>query len=120
MEDSKNIISKVRSIGRLFYLNTILLIFVFLLPYVVSYIHPEIPRIELLVISAVMLTLVIIFYCIILIRLYSEVKGIISPAESLAEKMMRCKLRIEHGLDYCVKCPDSYICASGNESSGQK
>ena len=112
MKDSKNIISKVRSIGKLFYLNSILLILVFLFPYAASFIYPEIPRIELLVISAILFTLVMIFYCIILTALSSVIKGINSPAVSLAEKMMKCKLRIENGLDYCAKCPDGYTCAS--------
>lgn len=29
---------------------------------------------------------------------------------TLAKKMMMCKLRMKHGYDYCVKCPDSYTC----------
>lgn len=29
---------------------------------------------------------------------------------TLADKIMTCKLRMEHGLNYCVKCPDSYKC----------
>ena len=103
----------IRSIHRLFCLNTILLIIVSLLPYIIPYVYPEISNVELLVISAVGLTLVMISYYIILIHLSSAVKGITSPAESLAEKMMKCKQRIENGLDYCVKCPDSYACASG-------
>ena len=113
MEDSKKILSRIKSIGRLFYLNTILLIIAYLSPYIIPYIYPEISNVELLIISAVGMTIVMIFYCIILIRLSYVARGIISPAESLAEKMMKCKLRIENGLDYCVKCPDSYTCASG-------
>ena len=31
--------------------------------------------------------------------------------DALANKMMRCKLRKQHGLSYCAKCPDSYTCA---------
>ena len=115
MEDSKNIMPRIKSIRKLFFLNTIFLIIVYLFPYIIPYIYPEIPYVELLAISAIMLTVVIISYCVILIRLSSAVKGITSPAESLAEKMMKCKLRIENGLDYCVKCPDSYTCASGKE-----
>lgn len=78
-------------------------------------IYPKISNVELLAISAIMMTIAVIFYCIILIRLSSVAKGIVSPAESLAEKMMSCKLRIKNGLYYCVKCPDSYTCASGAE-----
>ena len=115
MVDSKNIILRVKSIRRLFYMNTILLIFVSLLLYIIPYIYPKISDVELLVISAIMITIVMIFYCIISIRLSSVLKGIISPVESLAEKMMSCKLRIENGLDYCAKCPDGYTCASGKE-----
>lgn len=29
---------------------------------------------------------------------------------TLATKMMKCTLRKQYGLDYCVKCPDSYSC----------
>lgn len=29
---------------------------------------------------------------------------------TLADKIMTCKLRMENGLNYCVKCPDSYKC----------
>lgn len=113
MVDPKNIMLKIKSIRRLFYLNTILLIFVSLLSYIIPYIYPEIPDVELLTIFAIMITVVMIFYIIISIRLSSVLKGIASPVESLAEKMMSCKLRIENGLDYCVKCPDGYACASG-------
>ncbi len=110
--DSKNIILKIKSIRKLFYMTTILLIFVSLLPYIVPYIYPKISDIELLVISAIMMTIVMILYCVVLIRMSSVAKGIISPTESLAEKIMSCKLRIKNGLNYCVRCPDSYTCAS--------
>ena len=30
--------------------------------------------------------------------------------DTLASKIMKCSLRKQHGLDYCVKCPDSYTC----------
>ena len=113
MADSKNIILTVKSIRRLFYMTTILLIFVSLLPYIAPYIYPKISDIELLVISAIMMTIVMILYCVILIRMSSVVKRITSPAESLAEKIMSCKLRIKNGLNYCIRCPDSYTCASG-------
>ena len=116
MIDQKNIILKIRSIHRLFYLNTILLIFIYLLSYIIQYIYPKIYNVELLVMSAIMMTIVMIFYCIILIRLSSVVKGINSPTTPLAEKMMSCKLRIKNGLDYCVKCPDGYACASGKKN----
>lgn len=112
MVDSKNMLLKIKSIRRLFYLNTVLLIFISLLSYIIPYIYPKISNIELLVISSIMMTIVMIFYCIILIRISSVAKGITSTAESLAEKMMSCKLRIKNGLDYCVKCPDGYTCAS--------
>lgn len=116
MVDSKNIILKIKSIHRLFYLNTILLIFVSILSYIIPYIYPKISDVELLVMSAIMMTIVMILYCIVLIRLSFVVKGITSPATSLAEKMMSCKLRIKNGLDYCAKCPDGYICASGKKN----
>lgn len=111
--DSKIIISKIKSIRRLFYLNTILFIFISLLSYIIPYIYPKSSSIELLVISSIMMAIVMIFYCIILIRISFLAKGIASPAESLAEKMMSCKLRIKNGLNYCVKCPEGYTCASG-------
>lgn len=113
--DSKIIISKIKSIRRFFYLNTVLLIFIYILSYMIPYIYPNIPNVEILAISAISMTIVMIFYCIILICMSSVVKGIISPAESLAEKMMSCKLRVKNGLDYCAKCPDGYTCASGKE-----
>jgi len=62
MADSKNIILTVKSIRRLFYMTTILLIFVSLLPYIAPYIYPKISDIELLVISAIMMTIVMILY----------------------------------------------------------
>lgn len=105
----------IKSVRRLFYYNTILLIIVCLLPYVIPYIYPEIPHIELLAISAIGITLVMIFYFIIFIMLSRIVRGMISPAESLAEKMNKCKLRLEKGLDYCAICPDGYTCASGKK-----
>ena len=114
-EDSKNMVLKIKSIRRLFYLGTILLIFTSLLPNIILYIYPEIHPVELLVVSAIMFSLVMVFYGFVLYRLSSMAKGITSPTESLAEKMMKCKLRIENGLDYCVKCPDGYACASGKE-----
>lgn len=39
--------------------------------------------------------------------------GVKSPVEAMANRIMKCNLRIEHGLNYCVKCKDSYACASG-------
>ncbi len=30
--------------------------------------------------------------------------------DHLADKMMKCTLRKQYGLDYCVECPDSYTC----------
>lgn len=29
---------------------------------------------------------------------------------TLVDKIMSCRLRIQYGRDYCVKCPDSYKC----------
>lgn len=29
---------------------------------------------------------------------------------TLADKIMACKLRVDHGSNYCIKCPDSYKC----------
>lgn len=117
VEESKDMtISKARSIRRLFYFGTVLMIISYLLPYVVPYIYPEIPRVTILVISTIISVMVIIFYCIFLIYILSITKKLASPSVSLAEKMMKCKLRIENGLDYCVKCPDSYTCASGKDS----
>lgn len=34
---------------------------------------------------------------------------------TLADKIMGCKLRVQYGGSYCVKCPDSYVCASDIE-----
>lgn len=31
---------------------------------------------------------------------------------TLADKIMNCKLRKQYGSNYCVKCNDSYACAS--------
>lgn len=105
----------IKSIRTLLYLNSLLLIIVSLLPYVIKNIYPDTPYVEIIAISAGGMTLVMIFYFIILAQLSTIARGIVSPAESLARKMMSCKFRIEHGLDYCVKCPDGYDCASGKK-----
>lgn len=43
--------------------------------------------------------------------IYTWVGGkIFKEKMTLAKKMMTCKLRMKHGYDYCVKCPDSYTC----------
>lgn len=34
---------------------------------------------------------------------------------TLAAKMKKCSLRKQHGLNYCVECPDSYTCPGGKE-----
>jgi len=31
---------------------------------------------------------------------------------TLADKIMRCRLRMKYGHNYCAKCPDSYECAT--------
>jgi len=31
---------------------------------------------------------------------------------TLANKIMRCRLRMQYGYNYCAKCPDSYECAT--------
>lgn len=38
--------------------------------------------------------------------------------DNLVSKMMKCSLRKQYGLDYCVKCPDSYTCPT--ELSGMR
>lgn len=46
-----------------------------------------------------------------------SVFGVKSPTEVMANRIMKCKLRIEHGLNYCLKCKDSYACASGERKN---
>lgn len=43
-------------------------------------------------------------------------KKIFPEKATLADKIMRCKLRMQYGRNYCVKCPDSYTCASDKQS----
>lgn len=114
MVDPKDIILKVKSVRKLFYMNTVFLMFVCLLPYMIPYVYPEISNIKVMCISAIMMTIVMIFYIIIIRRLSSVAKVVTPPAKSLVEKIMSCELRIKNGLNYCAKCPDSYACASQN------
>lgn len=37
-------------------------------------------------------------------------------AQGLMTKMMHCKIRKEHGDDYCVKCPDGTVCITSVDS----
>lgn len=41
--------------------------------------------------------------------------------DTLANRMMRCKLRKQYGRSYCAKCPDGYTCATSieNRKSGK-
>lgn len=39
---------------------------------------------------------------------------------TLANKIMRCKLRVKYGSSYCAKCPDGYTCASDIEGGKGK
>ena len=48
-----------------------------------------------------------LFICIILAYFESVIFG---RKNDLVSKMMKCTLRKQYGLDYCVKCPDSYSC----------
>lgn len=42
---------------------------------------------------------------------YTFIGGILfRRTDPLAAKMMKCTLRKQYGLDYCVECPDSYTC----------
>lgn len=42
---------------------------------------------------------------------YRFIGGILfRRTDPLVSKMMKCSLRKQYGLDYCVKCPDSYTC----------
>lgn len=51
----------------------------------------------------------ILFIPILIIQKFIE--GILfRRKDALAAKMMKCTLRKQYGLDYCVKCPDSYTC----------
>lgn len=115
-EEKEKIMPRVILVRKLFILNTILLVIFYLLPYMVPYVYPEIPRTKFLMVSTIMGFVVTIFYGIILISISRAVKKINNPVDLLADKMMKCQLRIENGLDYCARCKDSYTCASGTES----
>ena len=39
-------------------------------------------------------------------------------AYRLMTKMMQCKIRKEHGDDYCVKCPDGTVCITSVDIIG--
>ncbi len=53
--------------------------------------------------------MIILFMPILIIQKFIE--GILfGRKDNLAAKIMKCSLRKQHGLDYCVKCPDSYTC----------
>lgn len=112
-EVSKDILKlKIRFIRKLFYFGTILLIIVYIFPYLVPYIYPELTHDEIISISIIVAIITAVYYGVFLIYIIATVKKFTHKKISLVEKMMRCKLRIENGLDYCVKCPDSYTCAS--------
>lgn len=39
---------------------------------------------------------------------------------TLADKIMRCKLRMRYGRNYCAICPDGYSCASSVDTKPDK
>jgi len=46
------------------------------------------------------------------------IQGILfGKRNDLVTKMSKCSLRKQHGLNYCVECPESYTCP--NELSGK-
>lgn len=52
-----------------------------------------------------------IFLIIPVLIVLKFIEGILFERKNtLADKMMKCSLRKQYGLDYCVKCPDSYTC----------
>lgn len=51
----------------------------------------------------------ILFIPILIIQKFIEMI-LFRRKDALAAKMMKCTLRKQYGLDYCVKCPDSYTC----------
>jgi len=60
-----------------------------------------------------LIVLMIILFMPVLIIL-KFIEGILfGRKDALAAKMMKCSLRKQYGLDYCVKCPDSYTCPTG-------
>lgn len=61
---------------------------------------------EFLIMSLKAFIFVIIF---IIIHIWIGHK-IFPEKVTLADKIMRCRLRMQYGMDYCVKCPDSYKC----------
>ena len=55
-------------------------------------------------------------FCFIFIMIHGWIGIKIFPEKmTLADKMMRCKLRRKYGNSYCVDCQDSYTCASDLE-----
>lgn len=50
-------------------------------------------------------------FCFIFIMIHGWIGLKIFPEKpTLADKMMRCKLRRKYGGSYCADCPDSYTC----------
>lgn len=47
------------------------------------------------------------------IRVFVGMK-LFNENQTLADMIMSCNMRRKYGHDYCIVCPDSYKCASGN------
>ena len=60
--------------------------------------------------------------CIPLMMIHTWIGNKIFPEKpTLADKIVRCRLRRKYGNSYCVECDDSYNCASNIESGkGEK
>jgi hypothetical protein len=54
---------------------------------------------------------IILIIPIAIIRVWIGTK-IFKEEPTLVDKIMRCRLRMQYGRDYCAKCADSYTCAS--------
>ena len=60
-------------------------------------------------------------FCFIFIMTHGWIGLKIFPErKTLADKMMKCKLRRKYGNSYCVDCQDSYTCASDIEGGKGK
>lgn len=57
-----------------------------------------------------LLALMTLLACLVLLVLRFFEGILFGRRNTLADKMMSCPLRKQHGLNYCVECPDSYTC----------
>lgn len=67
----------------------------------------------------VWITFLVIAFPFIIIHVWIGRK-IFKERLTLADKMTRCRLRMQYGSSYCVDCADSYTCASTIDNANIK